>query len=326
VLPSHDLSSASRAARSQQAAAVPRSGTSINGLDVHESIADIHTYFGWLIESCRLAGHEPVCEILGQRRNRDGRRGGTFVPPGIGDALTTKNLTSSAWHAVRRAAQEGIELTFRLRGSEHPVLLVDDIGIDDLHDLPWPGAVIETAPGNLQATLVAHRPLSPQERLFAQRALQVSMGADPGAVGASQLRRLPGSINGKPELPSGFVARLHAQPAPSLPPASLVDALIDAGRAQVTSAAASISPSQDRDGRRAKHTEATDQSRVEFGWTMHQITRRRRRSDDELVRELTAKAAGRRRHGLPPEHPSHEHYARRTLAAAQRALGKLVGA
>ncbi|MCV2366575.1 RepB family DNA primase [Roseateles oligotrophus] len=291
-----------------------------------ESVAaDVDRYFDWLIDSCRLADHEPMFEIRGQRRKIDGKRGGTFTPPGIGETITTEGLKASAIHAALRAVGDGVELTFRLRSAEHPVLLIDDVDPANLSRLPWPGAVIETAPNNLQVTMVAQRPLSPQERLFAQRALRSMLEGDPGAVSGSQLRRFPGSVNRKPELSEAFVARLGALQKPLMPTAAQVDALIGAGREADGMNAASAT-SVDRQGSgQLKPANEPDQSSVEFGWVMHQLTRKSRRSDDELILELTAKAAGRRRHGMPPGHESHGQYASRTLCAAHLALSEVAG-
>ncbi len=294
-------------------------------IDTAEVRKSLTTYFTWVADACRLAGHEPTFQIAGQRRKRDGVRGGVFGPCGLAPEISTRDVVEAAEAAVQWSAAKRVELTFRLCAKAHPLLLLDDLTADSLATLPWPGAIIETSPGSFQVTLVADRPLSPQERLLAQHGLQRHTNADAGAISASQLRRMPGSVNGKFELSEAFVATLRSVPGPGQPRVTegLVDRFIAAGR-EGAGAASAASSHRNKPANDVPKTGTTNgQSEADFGWLMHQLTRKFPRRNDELVVELAAKAGARGRHGLSRGHPEHVDYAERTLVACIKKLGTI---
>lgn len=297
----------------------------IPSLDLDAIQRSLAAYFGWIAHACRGVGHEPTFQIAAQRRNRGGVRGGVFSPCGLAAEVSERDVVQAAASAVQWSAPKRAELTFQLCSKTHPVLLLDDITAAGLTSLPWPGAVVETSPGNFQVTLVADRPLSAQDRLLAQHGLQRHTNADKGAVSASQLRRMPGSVNGKFELSAAFVATLHSVPGVGqlCCAEGLVDRFIAAGRER--SGAAS-----EAGGYRNKPADSTpktgvakSQSEADFGWLIYQLTRKAPRPHGELLEELAAKAGARGRHGLSRGHPEHVAYAERTLVACLKKLGTI---
>lgn len=297
----------------------------IVALDIIEIERALVTYFAWVIGASLCAGHEPNFQVLGQRRKRDGERGGTFIPCGLAAEIPASEVVQSATAAVQWSANERVELTYRLGGEAHPLLLLDDVTAEALTRLPWPGAVIESSPGNFQVTLIADRSLSPQERLLAQRGLQRHANADKAAVSSAQLRRMPGSINGKRELDRVFVARLHSVPtaAPATGLGSLVDSFIAAGRDRGGTEKTSDRKSNKQVDGVQDAGVSKDQSAADFGWLMHQLTRKVQRAEDVLVAELAAKAGARSRHGQPREHLEHLAYAKKTLRACLKRLDRI---
>lgn len=294
-------------------------------VDLSEVRQSLTAYFTWIADACRLAGHKPEFQIVGQRRNRDGVRGGAFGPCGLVPGISAHDVVEASAAAVHWSASERVELTFRLCAKTHPVLLLDDVSAAGLMKLPWSGAVIESSPGSFQVTLVADRPLSAQERLLAQHGLQRLTNADEGAVSASQLRRIPGSVNGKVELGKAFIATLYSVPGVDQPCCAdgLVDRFIAAGREKVGAAsAAGCHRNKPTDDAR-KIGAAKGQSEADFGWLIHQLTRKVPRGNEKLVEELAARAGARGRHGLSRGHPEHLAYAERTLVACLKKLGTI---
>lgn len=86
-------------------------------------------------------------------------------------------------------------------------IMIDDIGTKlPLHVVPSsliPSLVIETSPGNFQATFFLDQPQT--EQAFAEDAIKQMIekltggGADPGMAGVTRVLRLPEGINGKPK-------------------------------------------------------------------------------------------------------------------------------
>lgn len=86
-------------------------------------------------------------------------------------------------------------------------VMVDDLGTKlPLAALPTsliPSLVVETSPGNFQATFFLDRPLEEQtvaEDGIRQMIAQLTGGGvDPGMAGVTRVLRLPGGVNGKPK-------------------------------------------------------------------------------------------------------------------------------
>ena len=151
----------------------------------------------------------PLTTEVQSRKLTDGRRGGTHKFRSRNVRLS--NLKLEMANVVRYAEKESIEVTFRVNSTEHPLILIDDLDKGSLALLPDTCAVLETSPGNFQATIIAPRPLSSVEFLLVEDALLGILGVgDRGAKGIRQLRRFPGSINNKPELSHAFLTRVES--------------------------------------------------------------------------------------------------------------------
>lgn len=155
----------------------------------------------------------PAVEVhlLGLRRKvRDGKRGAPspqLTMPLIGDWRAPLRWASHLRHCMANEMNVA-EAMFKVEDEHHPLLLVDDVREEALARIPPGSAVVETSPGCFQVSAFAPRNLRPQERIFAQRALIELLGGDGAANSSNQLRRMPGSVNNKPELSCAFVSRL----------------------------------------------------------------------------------------------------------------------
>lgn len=303
-------------------------GKGVRGKPLRDVDVPCGAFWEWLAGGLAEAGWGGGVEFIGQRRKKDGERGGQFT---LGRCTAGAGLGSAARAALAKASAYGrgtaaVEVTFRLAGDLHPLLLADDLDAAAAGRLAaLPGvALIETSPGNWQASLIAPRPLTAAERVGAQRALARRLGGDPGAVTRSQLRRPPGSVNGKPSLPEPFVARLAGAPRAGVVPAQWLEELLTEGMAApAASSAAGAGPARRAAGEQLIGTCAAGRddsgSGQDFGWLMRQLTRASRASDAHLLLELMSRAAARARRGkVDPR--EHEDYARRTLAAAHARL------
>ncbi len=245
-------------------------------------------YWAWLADCASAAGwHGGQVQLVGQRRRRrDGQRGGQ-VPL---QTTTLAGATASAQRALQLARDRGdLEVTFQLADGEHPLLLIDDLDSASLRGLPATGcAVVETSPGCYQASLMAHRPLTRAERLTAQRALACRLGGDASATSSTQLRRPPGSRNGKPSLDQPFFARLTSEPQPGTLDAGLLAQLLAEGKAAPAASAGACNKVAARNG---------DESRAEFGWCMAQLRAAGGLRGDALAQKLAERAAARGKHG-----------------------------
>ncbi|MGM9516447.1 DNA-primase RepB domain-containing protein [Roseateles sp. DB2] len=176
-------------------------------------------FWSWLTASLRPSGWAGAVEFLGQKRLRTGpkagQRGAPYPVPGAKFPGPISKIQDAWPMALAGAAARRGEVVMRLLG-EHPLLLVDDLRSDQLPKLLLlgPAAVLETSPDNFQASLVAPRCLTGDERAAANRALARRLGADQGATGRDQLRRVPGSMNAKPALSEPFCSRYIPGPLP----------------------------------------------------------------------------------------------------------------
>lgn len=249
-------------------------------------------FWAWLEACSSSANWAGSLLFCGQRRSKS-----TFKRGGVVQ-LANRPITGAragAYHSLIMAVSRGgLELTFRAVGEQHPLLLVDDLNLDAVDrlrsDCARGIAFVETSPGNHQATLVTDRQLSPAERLAAQRALVRRFGGDVAAVSASQLRRFPGSVNGKPLLGCAFHARLLGTPPHGAMPSEFLAELLAEGALLDTSdpswRVASVQGARQAMG-------ALSASQEDWKWLHRQLDGRLRgrcRGDDEIVEELAAKA------------------------------------
>ena len=98
------------------------------------------------------------------------------------------------------------------RGSEHPLLFLDDLAPEVVLKISKKYAAIgvETSPCNCQVWLLGGRDLGPADRQKVQKELIRRIGADPGCVDADHLGRLAGFRQCKPGENYGFLTRIIA--------------------------------------------------------------------------------------------------------------------
>jgi hypothetical protein len=204
-------------------------------------------------------------------------------------------------------------VTFAAADAYHPLLLVDDLTESALVAVldRFPGAAVETSPGNFQATLVASRPLANAERLAVQRELARRFGGDSGATGGMQLRRVPGSLNYKPTLAKPFAARLFGEPEVGVVGATMLAELLAGAAAEQTASSGAVqAPREARLG--------ADESRDDFVWVMGELRRFRGARGEALVLALTDRAVARHKYG--GDRAAVLEYARRTVNAVHDTL------
>jgi len=264
-------------------------------------------YLDWLAAGLAAVGWHGLIEFCGQRRKKDGKRGGVIVLvrahaelPCLASGLAAAQIKCTNY--TRPGGR--VELSFRLSDTDHPLLLLDDLTVDSVVEIEkrvQAGvAFIETSPGNFQASFMCARILKTDEILFAQRGLARIYGGDKGAVARNQLRRPPGSINSRHGLPGDyFESRLRSCFDGQLNDQFLT-MIIEAGRQVITL-------DKSEQGESLRDSSASGQ---DFAWLMAQLYKRRRPSDSALLDQLAARAAARGRHG------NHTDYAERTLRAA----------
>ena len=137
-------------------------------------------------------------------------------------------LRSLGWLAARNASGRSIFVRPARSLDISRWILVDDLdrpAVERLWREARPSAVVETSPGNHQAWLCCDRGWPAEARLRLSRHLAQRFGGDPGAVGAGQFGRMPGTVNRKPARvgPDGrghWATLKHAvlHPLPLVPP------------------------------------------------------------------------------------------------------------
>lgn len=237
-------------------------------------------------------------KISSQRRKvSDGERGA----PMWGRVLRADDLAGIDAYAVERAAV-GEEIAFQVVGTNHRLLLIDDVPEHRLDALPAQAFILETSPSTYQVTLIAARDLTKEDRRAAQRALVWKFQGDPGALASNQLRRLPGSLNNKPKLSEAFVTRIVRLPSDvnAALSASQTDSLIQEGQlivghrkpvkavADAAAPAASSSTTQDEKG------PDTSESAKEFRWARDQLRQGADRTKVRMKLAEKAHARGKR--------------------------------
>lgn len=149
-----------------------------------------------------------LCSVYGDPSKAEPTAwGGT--PWALGQRSPLK-LDRNNYVAISSFNPSAVDSRFRRRkdqyGATHAIM-VDDIGTKlPLQALPnslIPSLVVETSPGNFQATFFLDAPMGEQtkaEDAIKQMIAQLTGGgADPGMAGVTRVLRLPEGINGKPK-------------------------------------------------------------------------------------------------------------------------------
>ena len=276
--------------------------------------------------------------VLQRRGRRSGQRAGTFMEERV--ALSAAASGAVAVLARAHTARGMIEPAFRPLG-EHPLLLIDDLKPADLTLFDgWRGvAIVETSPGNLQASIMAPRVLLTREVLAAQRELSSRCGLTMASVEPNKLRRFTGSTNYKSGLPEPFVTRLFREPIDGTVSDEHLADLLAAHVAEVaaamaggilkTAATASVSKPALAAGepasvkKRGRVGGGTDDSGSGQDWAclMIKTSRVGGRDRDRLVAELVVLCEARKRQGKAGTDADHIRYAEYTVdkALAHRA-------
>lgn len=300
-------------------------------LGVSTAIAEGLAYWGWLSEALGFVGHKLKLEFVAQKRRKsDGQRGG-IVPNVSRREFVGEGTIPTLGRFADYLESKQMEGTFRVSQDSHPLLLVDDVAPTDLPRLPSAAAILETSPGNFQATLVAPRMLSRDEVLAVQTALIESVMGDVGANGSSQLRRFPGSINNKASLDRAFATRVYRIPESFVLSIDELDELLRVGTQKRLYMPSSRSTPQP-DSRALPHrsTEAnrqrlpsptgidTSPSGKDFGLAIELLLKGV--SKTEVIARVAERAGTRQKRGRGLGDEMHTQYAKRTV---ERALERL---
>lgn len=303
--------------------------------DMQQALHSSPEYWNFIRNGFKAIGFSASLTTAVQyRRLRDGERGGPQANRGRNVRLS--NIEYEASKVAQYAQEESLEATFRVDSPEHPLLLIDDLDANALDLLPQACAILETSPGNYQATLIAPRPLSNMEFLLVEDGLlDVLESGDRGAKGIRQLRRFPGSINNKPGLTSAFVTRVKHVSARLTLTTNELDKLIEIGANirgfdewEVKASAASeivltthdtsmnaVSALQPLSERTPAGKSDQSASGRDFGKAIELI--RKGWDDGRIIQQIEISAANRMKNGHPPGHPQHLVYAQGTVRRAR---------
>lgn len=310
-------------------------------------------YWGWLRASAAAAGWAEKQEgqwagsragdlrfVLQERKKTTGERGATLLPL----VVTLSDAAAGAEAALKNAAREvkrgrKIEAVFQPVG-ETPLLLIDDLKPEHVQLFSgWRGvAIFETSPGNLQASLMAPRPLKIWEALAAHRALARRCGLTLAAVSATHLRRFGGSVNNKKALSSPFATRLFCDPVDGTMTAEQLADLFAEDAAHVadplTKTAAVPKPKNESGApvfpaKKTRSVAGADDSGSadDWRWLMQKMDRVGGQNREQLVAALVDRAGERSRQFKRADHSDHLRYAEWTVdkAFAYRAARKAAG-
>jgi hypothetical protein len=304
--------------------------------DLKAAMSTAATYWDWIDAGCTTMGATLPVKVVGQKRRvSDGERGGQ-LPCWGGINANTKNAAYQMQRSAESAAGWKGEATFNIPQEVHPLLLVDDVSLKDLSKLPQACAVIETSPNNFQATVIAPRLLTMQERKFAQFALIQLVDGDPGANSSNQLRRFPGSLNNKPSLDKVFISRVHYLSAGHTLSVDELQHLIGLGKTlakssseeasvngQITSVPSAPSMSVHSDqttgelvSDRAKKSNS-DQSASGQDFRIACVGLKRGVTESSVISAIAARAGQRKKNGKPFGDPAHSTYAEKTVRVAK---------
>lgn len=198
-------------------------------------------------------------------------------------------------------AQKAANVHFRpARGLSWSMVLLDDVtpGMATAIASKYAAAVILTSPGRCHVWLATHRPLSEGERLGVQRCLAERIGADLGSTSGEHFGRLPGFRDRKPGR-DGWVNLMTLSHGPAFDPEPVLSSLPAGGVLH------------EEVNQRDKLDTGRDESRVEWGWTLHAL--RSGMAVDVVQQRLAERAASRGKSGAMG-------YAARTVTKASDLL------
>ncbi len=311
-------------------------------------------YWAWLQASAAVAGWKEKKEgqwvgarigdlrfVLQERGKTTDERGATFLPVVVPLSAAAAGAAAAVKNATREAKRgRVVEAVFQPLG-ETPLLLIDDLKPPHLGLFDgWKGvAVFETSPGNLQASLMAPRPLKTWETIAVQRALARRCGLTLAAVSATHFRRFEGSKNHKKALAETFVTRLFCEPIPgTLAAAQLAELLAEDAATAVANTATVIALKTESSapvygGKKVPSISGPDHSGSahDWRWLMQKIDRvgghDRGHDRVSLAAQLADRAGERQRQGKRADDADHLRYAQLTVdrALAHRAAKKAAG-
>jgi hypothetical protein len=298
---------------------------------LHSSIA----YWNFIRSGFKsIEFNAPLTTEVQSRKLSTGERGGTHKYRSRNVRLSKADVEMA--NIARYAQKEFLEVTFRVNSHSHPLILIDDLDASNLCLLPDACAILETSPGNYQASIVAPRVLSSKEFVLVEDAFfEMLGGGDRGAKGIRQLRRLPGSINNKPELSTAFVTRVERISERLTLTLQELDDLIKTGRqirgmceldaeapAEAQNCSGASVSSIENDSALAlnnavKRGGTNDQSASgrDFGKAIELI--RKGLDDASIIQQIMVSAGDRKKYGHAPGHPSHLVYAQGTVSRAR---------
>lgn len=307
--------------------------------DLNVALSTAATYWSWIDAGCMTMGAALPIKVVGQKRRvSDGERGGQ-LPFWGGPIANTKNAAYQMQRSAESAAEWKCEATFNIPKEAHPLLLVDDVSLENLQKLPGACAVIETSPDNFQATLIAPRHLTMQERKYAQFALIQLVDGDPGANSCNQLRRFPGSLNNKPGLDKVFISRVHFLSQDHTISFEKLDHLIALGKSlsksftektlathanSVSTDQTQIPPSSEQQmdpppqSLVSKSHSDQSQSGIDFRHACDAL--KRGATETSVVSAIATRAGQRKKNGKPLGDGAHIAYAQRTVRNARSRL------
>ena len=138
--------------------------------DIETALIDAGAYWDYITEAFSEIGFPGKLKGFIQSRSRHtGLRTGTHR--GRNCYALPLNAAKVMQRFARFANDETTEASFRVEGAMSPLLLVDDLTIDCLDNLPSSYAILETSPGNFQASICAPRALTSDEFLVAEDGL-----------------------------------------------------------------------------------------------------------------------------------------------------------
>lgn len=285
------------------------------------SLEEEQGYWDWLSKALGSAGIAVTIKAVAQKRLlSSGERGG--LVPNLYRYEPLSGTKTPRLHSFATALESTFhEGTYSVVEADHPLLLVDDVRGKYLEQLPEACALIETSPGNFQATLVAPRNLSAEERLAVQRALIALVHGDPAANTRSQLRRFPGSVNNKASLAHAFISNVHSLPdALTLSEAELAH-LLRAGENRRTWPLKEPRTDQCSEGLpsvegQRSNSESQDPSAADFGHAIELL--RNGKPKEHIIGVLINRAARRSKYGKGPGADEHRKYAELTFENARR--------
>lgn len=304
-------------------------------IEMQQALNSAFAYWNFIRSAFQLIGfNAPLTTEMQSRKLVDGKRGGTHKFRSRNVHLSNVKLEME--NVAQYAQCQFVGVILRVNRLAHPLILIDDLNKSSLELLPDTGAILETSPGNFQASIICPRPLSSAEFLLVEDALLGKLGnGDRGAKGIRQLRRFPGSVNNKPGLATAFVTRVERISDRLALTTEELNEFIEAGKkirgfyeweteisagVQNLSAGAISSvdntPEMLSEGT-SRQAVANDKSASgrDFGKAIELI--RKGLDDASIIQQIMASAGSRLKYGHSPGHPTQLAYAQRTVSRSR---------